>query len=73
MPKNNLRVISPDKDTSLRLKEILEKEFGSVPGFAVSIDLKETNIVHIEKEHLNFLSFLDVCHICENLGCHVIS
>lgn len=73
MAKNSLLVIPCDNDTSVRLKEILYAKFGMIPGFSVTIDLDESNLIRIQKENLDFASFLELCHICEKMGCHVIS
>lgn len=73
MAKNSLLVIPCNEDTALRLKETLEKKYGTVPGFCVTIDLDESNLIRIQKENLDFSSFLELCHICEQFECHVIS
>lgn len=73
MAKNSLLVIPFNKDTALRLKETLEKKYGAIPGFCVTIDLDESNLIRIQKENLDFSSLLEVCHICEKLGCYVLS
>lgn len=72
MAKNSLLVIPCNEDTAIRLKQTLETKFGAIPGFGVTIDLEE-NLIRIQKENLDFPALLDVCHICEQFGCHVIS
>ena len=71
MAKNSLLVIHCNEDTALQLKRTLETKFGAIPGFGVTIDLEE-DLIRIQKENLDFSSLLDVCHICEQFGCHVI-
>ena len=68
MAKNSLLVIPCNEDTALRLKETLEKKYGTVPGFCVTIDLDESNLIRIQKENLDFSSFLDPLPASYSLG-----
>lgn len=74
MSQSYSTVLSPDKDTAIRVKILLEKEFGNINGFHVIIVPWEPGYsLKIYKDCLTFAEFLNLCDLCECEGCHVIS